>query len=60
MSQELLVGILLAITSAVFVYKDAEQRGVESRTLWAIGAFMAWIIFVPLYCYKHMLKHSKS
>ncbi|MEN2984185.1 MAG: hypothetical protein ABDH25_04075 [Dictyoglomaceae bacterium] len=46
-----LLGILISIISAIWVYKDAKRRGKvgSSAFWWAFGTFLIWIIFLPLW-----------
>ena len=36
------------------VYKDAKVRGIEGAIFWAAATFLAWIIVLPIYWFKHM------
>lgn len=42
------IGLVIAILLSVWVYKDAESRGM-SGIGWALGTFFLCIIFLPLY-----------
>lgn len=43
-----LVGVVIAVVIAGFVWQDANKRGM-SGPLWGIGTFLVCIIFLPLY-----------
>ena len=41
-------GFIIPLIIAIFVYQDAEKRGM-SGIGWALGTFLLCIIFLPLY-----------
>jgi hypothetical protein len=43
-----LIGLVIALAIAYWVYQDAEKRGM-SGIGWGIGTFLLCIIFLPLY-----------
>lgn len=43
-----LIGLVIGVALAVWVYIDAEKRGM-SAIGWSIGTFLLCIIFLPLY-----------
>jgi hypothetical protein len=43
-----LVGLAIALILAIWVYNDAQGRGMNAIG-WAIGTFFLCIIFLPLY-----------
>jgi uncharacterized membrane protein len=43
-----LIGLIIPLIAAIFVYQDAEKRGM-SGIGWALGTFFLCIIFLPLY-----------
>jgi hypothetical protein len=43
-----LVGVVIAVVIAGFVWQDANKRGM-SGPLWGIGTFLLCIVFLPLY-----------
>ena len=44
-----LVGVILA---TAWVYQDASSRGMENAGTWAVGVFLLFIVFFPLYFFK--------
>lgn len=54
------VGVILSVFFAYMVYKDAKDRGNNSATFWAIGAFLAWIIVLPIYWLRSTGKFGKQ
>lgn len=45
-------GFIGVAISTVWVYRDAKSRGMDSARLWALGIFLLWIVFFPLYFFK--------
>ena len=43
-----LIGVIIAVVIAGFVWQDANKRGM-SGPLWGIGTFLVCIVFLPLY-----------
>lgn len=43
-----LIGLAITIALCIWVYNDAEERGM-SGIGWALGVFFVCIIFLPLY-----------
>lgn len=43
-----LIGLVIAAAIAIWVYKDAEARGMNGIG-WAIGTFLLCIIVLPIY-----------
>ena len=43
-----LISLVVVLGSAVWVFMDAGKRGM-SAIGWALGVFILWIIFFPLY-----------
>jgi hypothetical protein len=45
-----IIGFVILVAISVWVYKDAEQRGMGTNAyLWAIGTFLLCIIVLPIY-----------
>lgn len=50
-------GFIGVVISTVWVYRDAKSRGMDSAMLWALGIFLLWIVFFPLYFFKRKSHH---
>jgi hypothetical protein len=48
------IGMAISLFFAYQVYKDAKARGNKGAIFWAIGTFLAWIVILPIYWFKHM------
>lgn len=48
------LGLLISVFFAYQVYKDAKARGIEGAIFWTAATFLAWIIVLPIYWFKHM------
>ena len=48
-----IIGLLVAIVFAVWVYKVVNRKGGELPWLWAIGAFFLWPIVVTIAGFKY-------
>jgi hypothetical protein len=48
------LGLAISLFFAYQVYKDAKSRGIEGAIFWAVATFLAWIIVLPIYWFKHM------
>ena len=48
------IGLAISLFFAYQVYKDAKARGNEAAIFWSIATFLAWIIVLPIYWFKHM------
>lgn len=46
--------IIISLYLAYYVHNDAQKHNVPHAVLWAVGTFLAWIIFFPLYWFRHM------
>ncbi len=46
--------IIISLYLAYYVHNDARNHNNPRALLWALGTFMAWIIFFPLYWFKNM------
>ena len=43
-----IIGIVVGVIAAIWVYSDAKKRGMNAIG-WAIGTFLVCIVFLPLY-----------
>ena len=48
------VGLVLSAFFAYKVYMDAKERGNNAAAFWAISAFLAWIIVLPVYWFRNL------
>lgn len=48
------VGLVLSVFFAYKVYMDAKERGNNAAAFWAISAFLAWIIVLPVYWFRNL------
>lgn len=46
------VGIIILGVSAIWVYRDAKSRSMDSAGLWVLGVILLWIVFFPLYFFR--------
>lgn len=51
------VGLVIALLIAIWVYRDAEKNNMQPSIVWAIGTFLFCIIVLPLYL---ILKSQKN
>jgi hypothetical protein len=47
-----ITGLIICVVSAVWVYRDAIQRGNPNAAVWAIGVFLLPILGMPLYLFQ--------
>ena len=52
-----LIGLTISLALAVWVGRDASRRQTQTAPfLWALGVFLFWLLFFPLYLAKRPLK----
>lgn len=56
---DILLGLIIVTIISVFIYKDAEKRGMCGIG-WALGVWLLLIVFLPLYLIvRTPIKESK-
>ena len=48
-----IVGLIVAIVMAVWVYEEVNSHGGQQPWLWAIGAFVFWPLIATIAGYKY-------
>ena len=51
---------LFSLAMAYFVHNDARTHHVPHAGWWALGTFLAWIIFFPLYMFRYYRGHKRG
>lgn len=48
------------VVSSAWVYSDAKSRNSSCPGMWAIGVFLLWIIFFPMYLIGRPMKTNTA
>ncbi|MGI6262585.1 MAG: hypothetical protein ACOYKB_01890 [Succiniclasticum sp.] len=51
---------LFSLILAYFVHNDARNHNVPHAGWWALGTFLVWIVFFPLYMVRHYWGRKRS
>lgn len=52
--------VMISLAMAYYVHNDAREHNNPNAAYWALGTFLAWIIFLPLYWFRNMRGRKAS